>query len=502
MRGRLLLLALLVAVICTADAQKHRRRHRRPRTTTTEAPGAPEREDAEAEHLELGMAERLDERRFQDAEKARVNEIMNEGEGLSENEVFPDDPCLKVHCSAGRVCEIDEHGDAVCNCIKECPYETDSRRKVCTNHNETWSSDCEVYRQRCLCLDGSELCRAAQYHHVQIEYYGVCREMPTCTESEMLDFPRRMRDWLFNIMRDMAERSELTPHYLRMEREAESNLTRRWTNAAVWKWCDLDAHDNDRWAYHTIKFMFVRLAGQHHADMAERSELTPHYLRMEREAESNLTRRWTNAAVWKWCDLDAHDNDRWAYHTIKFIFVRLAGQHHADMAERSELTPHYLRMEREAESNLTRRWTNAAVWKWCDLDAHDNDRWAYHTIKFIFVRLAGQHHADMAERSELTPHYLRMEREAESNLTRRWTNAAVWKWCDLDAHDNDRFVSRHELFPIRAPLMALEHCIAPFLDSCDADDDHRITLAEWGKCLQLDEYELEDRCDEFTEDSA
>lgn len=35
--------------------------------------------------------------------------------------------------------------------------------------------------------------------------------------------------------------------------------------------------------------------------------------------------------------------------------------------------------------------------------------------------------------------------------------------------------------------MSLEHCIAPFLDSCDEDDDHRITLAEWGKCLQLDE---------------
>lgn len=76
------------------------------------------------------------------------------------------------------MCEIDEHGDAVCNCIKECPYETDSRRKVCTNHNETWTSDCEVYQQRCLCLDGSELCRGPQYHHVQIEYYGTCREMP------------------------------------------------------------------------------------------------------------------------------------------------------------------------------------------------------------------------------------------------------------------------------------------------------------------------------------
>ncbi|KAF9405926.1 hypothetical protein HW555_013522 [Spodoptera exigua] len=319
MRG-LLVLALVVAVLCTVDAERHRRRHRRLRTTTTERPAPPElavpvREDSEAEHLELGMAERLDERRFQDAERSRVNEIMNEAssrEGIgSDNEVNVLDgkyPCLRVHCSAGRVCEIDEHGDAVCNCIKECPYETDSRRKVCTNHNETWTSDCEVYQQRCLCLDGSELCRGPQYHHVQIEYYGTCREMPECSENEMLDFPRRMRDWLFNIMRDMAERRELTPHYLKMEREAESNLTRR------------------------------------------------------------------------------------------------------------------------------------------------------------------------------------------------WTNAAIWKWCDLDAHDNDRFVSRHELFPIRAPLMALEHCIAPFLDRCDEDDDHRITLAEWGKCLQLDEYELEDRCDEFTED--
>lgn len=49
--------------------------------------------------------------------------------------------------------------------------------QVCTLQNETWSSDCEVYRQRCLCLDGSELCRGPQYHHVQIHYYGACREI-------------------------------------------------------------------------------------------------------------------------------------------------------------------------------------------------------------------------------------------------------------------------------------------------------------------------------------
>jgi hypothetical protein len=35
--------------------------------------------------------------------------------------------------------------------------------------------------------------------------------------------------------------------------------------------------------------------------------------------------------------------------------------------------------------------------------------------------------------------------------------------------------------------MALEHCIAPFLDSCDEDNNHRITLKEWGICLKLGE---------------
>lgn len=94
---------------------------------------------------------------------------------------------------------------------------------------------------------------------------------------------------------------------------------------------------------------------------------------------------------------------------------------------------------------------------------------------------------DLADRQELPQYYLKMQREAESNYTLRWSNAAIWKWCDLDGHPHDRAVSRHELFPIRAPLMALEHCIAPFLDSCDADDDHKITLKEWGKCLELGE---------------
>lgn len=43
--------------------------------------------------------------------------------------------------------------------------------------------------------------------------------------------------------------------------------------------------------------------------------------------------------------------------------------------------------------------------------------------------------------------------------------------------------------------MAMEHCIAPFLDECDVDNDHRITMKEWGTCLQLPVEDIEDGCD-------
>lgn len=219
------------------------------------------------------------------------------------------DPCTKVHCGAGRVCQA-KGTTASCVCIPQCPEELDPRRKVCTNRNETWSSDCEVYRHRCLCDTNDASCKGKDLKHIHINYYGECKSMPDCGEDEMKDFPRRMRDWLFNVMRDLAERHELPEHYMTLQMEAETNLTRR------------------------------------------------------------------------------------------------------------------------------------------------------------------------------------------------WANAAVWKWCDLDGHPHDRSVSRHELFPIRAPLMSLEHCIEPFFESCDTNNDHRISLKEWGICLEINEEDMLDRCDEISKDEA
>ncbi|XP_035795810.1 SPARC-like [Anopheles albimanus] len=217
------------------------------------------------------------------------------------------DPCRGVRCGAGRICSVNhDENKAECICIPECPVELDPRRKVCTNLNETWDSACEVHRQRCLCNTNDPQCRGESVRHVHIDYYGYCKQMLECSESDLADFPRRMRDWLFNVMHDLASRNELPEPYLELEHEAETNMTKR------------------------------------------------------------------------------------------------------------------------------------------------------------------------------------------------WTNAAIWKWCDLDGHPHDNTVSRHELFPIRAPLMALEHCISPFLESCDPNGDHRISLQEWGKCLGLEEDDLTARCAEIT----
>ncbi|CAG5075910.1 Similar to ost-1: SPARC (Caenorhabditis elegans) [Cotesia congregata] len=301
-RLRLLALALILGLVITnVSSAERRRKHRR--RTTTEAPFQPEvmnllkEEDTSKEKLVAKM----------DDQDSNSESGEHDNSNEPKDGVLRMDPCLDKHCGAGRVCRVNDLGAAECVCIEVCDEEKDPRRKVCTNYNETFGSDCEVYQARCFCDSGDSRCRGPDYQHVHIEYYGECRQMPMCKEEDMMDFPRRMRDWLFNIMRDMADRQELPTHFLKMQREAETNLTLR------------------------------------------------------------------------------------------------------------------------------------------------------------------------------------------------WTNAAIWKWCDLDGHPHDRAVSRHELFPIRAPLMALEHCIAPFLDGCDENNDHKINLVEWGKCLQLDEDDLDDKCDELEE---
>ncbi|OWF52645.1 SPARC-like [Mizuhopecten yessoensis] len=73
-------------------------------------------------------------------------------------------------------------------------------------------------------------------------------------------------------------------------------------------------------------------------------------------------------------------------------------------------------------------------------------------------------------------------------------NAVLWKFCELDTHPQDRRVSRRELQMVIASLRPMEPCLVPFLNRCDANNDRKISLKEWGSCLGLERNEIVDKC--------
>ncbi|XP_054160824.1 SPARC-like [Oppia nitens] len=215
------------------------------------------------------------------------------------NEVVKQDQCLKLKCDAGKECVIDtESGKAKCQCISTCADNTDVRRRVCSNHNTTWQSDCHLYKHRCDCIEGQKSSDCDDKHkHMHIDYYGECQELPECRKEVLEDFPRRMREWLDHIISKKVETSGTG--------------------------------------------------------------------------------------------------------------------------------------------------------------------------------------------------------DDGSDHSKKWIDAIIWKFCDLDKQPHDRQVSRHELFPLRAPLLSMESCISDFLNGCDPNDDHKITLVEWGECLGATDAEMVDKCNKF-----
>jgi len=174
------------------------------------------------------------------------NPLDRESEQLQTQDVFDKDveevnPCDSVHCAPGRVCQEGE-----CVCLKECSAETDRRRWVCSNLNTTYKSACQLHRERCWCEEeDSNGCLLEEHRHLHIQYYGECRKIPDCSEDDLSNFPRRMRQWLFSVMDDLAGKKEISQHYTNLRIQAETNQENRWSVAAVWKWCDLDQHPHD-----------------------------------------------------------------------------------------------------------------------------------------------------------------------------------------------------------------------------------------------------------------
>ncbi|XP_052266206.1 SPARC-like isoform X2 [Dreissena polymorpha] len=77
---------------------------------------------------------------------------------------------------------------------------------------------------------------------------------------------------------------------------------------------------------------------------------------------------------------------------------------------------------------------------------------------------------------------------------KKHADAVIWEFCDLDKDPEDRQVTRRELMYIIASVKSMEHCLVPFLDSCDKDSDSTITLVEWGTCLEIGHEAIVDKC--------
>lgn len=248
---------------------------------------------------------------FVDSSNPRtLDEMESTAEMELDAAVFSPNPCSSHVCEAGQMCQLDWEQMPECVCVPDCPAAPEPA-PVCSDRNETFSSACELYRQRCRCQAGECPSTSGEHASMDIEYMAACQEIAQCGEEELSDFSRRMSEWLFVVMRELAERNTLAERFRVLERKA--------------------------------------------------------------------------------------------------------------------------------------------------------------------VRIYEERDDDDAD-SPAPPHPI------------------LWKFCDLDRPPSDRYISRAELLELKRPLIAMESCIVPFLDDCDSNDDHKLSLVEWGECLDLPISQVEDIC--------
>jgi len=197
-------------------------------TSSSEEPAEVTNEDESAEEEEGGFS-------------APVEELKTDSTTADETNIIH--PCLHKHCALGHECDIDEDNNPTCVCVRHCPPNEDTRAMVCSTQNATFESECELHRQRCLCHKNHEDCRDKRFRHAHLDYYGECKEAIECEEWEREEYPKRMRNWLYLVMEELADRQDLSPAANQMAKEAKSH-SRQWVLPVIWKFCDMDrSHD-------------------------------------------------------------------------------------------------------------------------------------------------------------------------------------------------------------------------------------------------------------------
>lgn len=186
---------------------------------------------------------------FESDVKDDLNEEVKEDETIVASDLDKEksrkNPCVRKKCYRGEMCQVNEAGDAECVCTANCEFYhiNNIRHKVCSNKNVTYETECDLDREHCLCKYKKDGCNHEGVKKIQLEYYGQCQELGECVEGSRLQFPDRLRLWLFVVMETMANRAEMGEYEVLLE---ETKADKNHSFAAIWGFCDLDKDPQDR----------------------------------------------------------------------------------------------------------------------------------------------------------------------------------------------------------------------------------------------------------------
>ncbi|XP_035034104.1 SPARC-like protein 1 isoform X2 [Hippoglossus stenolepis] len=122
----------------------------------------------------------------------------------------PADPCDNFRCKRGKMCKLDADNKPGCVCqeASQCPPSVNEFDHVCGTDNKTYITSCELFASKCN-LEGTK-----RGHKLHLDYTGPCKLIPQCVDTELVQFPLRMRDWLKNVLLQLYEHDSMSPGFL------------------------------------------------------------------------------------------------------------------------------------------------------------------------------------------------------------------------------------------------------------------------------------------------
>ncbi|XP_010766484.1 SPARC-like protein 1 [Notothenia coriiceps] len=122
----------------------------------------------------------------------------------------PADPCDNFPCKRGKTCKLDADKKPGCVCQEpaDCPHSANEFDNVCGTNNKTYDTSCELFATKCN-LEGTK-----RGHRLHMDYTGPCKLIPQCVDTELVQFPLRMRDWLKNVLLQLFEHDSMSPGFL------------------------------------------------------------------------------------------------------------------------------------------------------------------------------------------------------------------------------------------------------------------------------------------------